>query len=161
MSKSYPGEIELKNDLSVLDVDALSFIGSDLKMLIGAETVEAQSGKMFEVLDPTSGEVIASVPQGTAVDIDRAVIEAREAFEAGAWSKMKPASRERLIFKLADLLEKNAQELSNIESINSGRTLMNTRAFDVDLSVDYLRYMGGWATKIHGQTLTPSVPSSP
>ena len=105
--------------------------------------------------------VIARVPEGDSADIDKAVIAARDAFDNGEWSKMKPASRERLIFKLADLLEKNAEELSNIESLNSGRTLMNTRAFDVDLSADYLRYMGGWATKIHGQTLTPSVPYVP
>ena len=120
MGESYTSEMELKNDLSLLDAAALNFIQSDLKMLIGAEALGAQSGKTFDILDPTSGDVIASVPEGAAADIDLAVIEARRAFETGAWSKMKPASREKLIFQLADLLDKNAQELSNIESINSG-----------------------------------------
>ena len=161
MGRSHPIDAELKNDMSLLSSDALAFIQSDQKMLIGSELTVAQSGKSFDVLDPTSGSVIARVPEGDSADIDKAVIAARDAFDNGEWSKMKPASRERLVFKLADLIEKNAEELSNIESLNSGRTLMNTRAFDVDLSADYLRYMGGWATKIHGQTLTPSVPYVP
>jgi phenylacetaldehyde dehydrogenase len=63
--------------------------------------------------------------------------------------------------RLAELLEANATEFSEIESVNSGRILPATRAFDVDLSVSYLRYMAGWATKIHGQTLEPSVPYVP
>ena len=59
------------------------------------------------------------------------------------------------MLRLADLLEANATEFAEIESVNSGRTLIATRLFDVNLSVDYLRYMAGWATKIHGQTIRP------
>ena len=86
---------------------------------------------------------------------------ARQAFDHGLWPQMRPSERERYILKLADLLEANATEISEIESVNSGRTLTATRLFDVNLSVDYLRYMAGWATKIHGSTIPPSVPYVP
>ena len=108
MGRSHPIDAELKNDMSLLSSDALAFIQSDQKMLIGSELTVAQSGKSFDVLDPTSGSVIARVPEGDSADIDKAVIAARDAFDNGEWSKMKPASRERLVFKLADLIEKNA-----------------------------------------------------
>jgi phenylacetaldehyde dehydrogenase len=74
---------------------------------------------------------------------------------------MRGPERERLLLRLADLLEANAAEFSEIESVNSGRILPATRAFDVDLSVSYLRYMAGWATKIYGQTVETTVPYVP
>jgi len=100
------------------------------------------------VVDPTSGEEVGRVPAGDAADIDLAVRAARLAFDEGPWPKMRPSERERIMLKLADLLETHATEFAEIESVNSGRTLMGTRLFDVNLSVDYLRYMAGWATKI-------------
>ena len=117
--------------------------------------------RSIAVVDPTSGIIVGCVAAGTAADVDRAVKAARRAFDAGAWRKMRGADRERLLLRLAELLEANATEFSEIESVNSGRILPATRAFDVDLSVSYLRYMAGWATKIHGQTLEASVPYVP
>ncbi len=152
---------ELSNDLAKLNQASSDYFKSDKTMLINGVRQEASDGATFPVYDPSSGEQIAEVPHADTDDVNAAVQAARDAFDNGPWSKLKPATRERMILKLADLLEQNAQEFAEIEAVNSGRTLMNTRLFDVDLSVDYLRYMAGWATKIHGKTIDTSVPYAP
>lgn len=151
----------LSNDLSTLGQAAANFIASKHRMLIGGKREFADSGETLPVYDPSSGEEIGRVPSAGASDVDRAVIAARAAFERDDWANLTPVKRERLMLKLADLLEINAQEFSELESVNSGRGLVNARLFDVDLSVDYLRYMAGWATKIHGKTVGISAPYMP
>ena len=151
----------LANDLSLLGASTRRFLASRHRHFIGGQFVDSAAQGEIPVIDPTSGEQVAKVPAGEAADIDRAVKAARKAFDTGPWSRLTGPQRERIMLRLADLLEANAAEVSEIESVNSGRTLMSTRAFDVDLSVDYLRYMAGWATKIHGQTMNPSVPYVP
>jgi phenylacetaldehyde dehydrogenase len=151
----------LANDLSLLGQPATKFLAARHLNFIDGRFIEAQSGQSLEVVDPTSGKVVASVPASGAADIDLAVKAARRAFDEGPWRRMKSIERERSLLRLAELLEANATEFSQVESVNSGRVLGATRAFDVDLSVHYLRYMAGWATKIHGQTLEPSVPYVP
>jgi phenylacetaldehyde dehydrogenase len=151
----------LANDLSRLSASSGRYLAAHHRLFIGGEFVDSVSQEKIAIIDPTSGEEVARVPAGVDVDIDRAVAAARKALDAGPWPRMTGPQRERILLRLADLLEANAAEISEIESVNSGRTLAATRAFDVDLSVDYLRYMAGWATKIHGQTLNPSVPYVP
>lgn len=151
----------MQNDFSLLSEASKRFIEADHKMLIGGHRVDSAGGETLAVYDPSSGLEIARVPSANAVDVDLAVSAAREAFESNEWSRMRPAARERLILKLADLLERDAHEFSEIESVNSGRQIMNTRLFDVDMSVDCLRYMAGFATKIHGKTVDLSVPYAP
>lgn len=148
----------LANDLSTLSRSSRAYLSLVHQHFINGRFVSAATDERIAVIDPTSGAAVSHVPAGTANDIDRAVKAARNAFESGPWRKMRGAERERLMLRLADLLEANATEFSEIESVNSGRILPATRAFDVDLSVSYLRYMAGWATKIRGQTIEPSVP---
>lgn len=151
----------LANDLSLLGASSRRYLAAPHRHFIGGQFVDSVSQEEIPVIDPTSGERVAKVPAGGAGDIDRAVRAARKAFDTGPWPRLTGPQRERIMLRLADLLEANATEISEIESVNSGRTLPSTKAFDVDLSVDYLRYMAGWATKIHGQTLNPSVPYIP
>jgi phenylacetaldehyde dehydrogenase len=151
----------LANDLSTLSPASRSFLGASHQHFINGQFVEGSTDERVAVVDPTSGEPVGHVPAGDARDIDRAVKAARRAFESGPWRKMRGADRERLLLRLADLLEAQAAEFSEIESVNSGRILSATRAIDVDLSVSYLRYMAGWATKIQGQTIEPSIPYAP
>jgi phenylacetaldehyde dehydrogenase len=151
----------LTNDLSRLGLPSRNFLAANHSLFIDGRFVESTIGRTFAVLDPTSGQKIADVSEGDARDIDLAVTAARRAFDEGPWPRMRPSERERIMLRLADLLEKHAEEFSELESVNSGRTLSNTRAIDVDLSIDYLRYMAGWATKLQGQTLNPSTPPSP
>jgi phenylacetaldehyde dehydrogenase len=151
----------LRNDLSKLGAASRRYLTERKQLFIGGRFEASASGRTFATRDPSSGDAVSEVPEGDREDIDRAVRAARTAFDQGPWPKLRPRERERIMLRLAELLESHAQEFAEIESVNSGRILMGTRLFDVDLSVDYLRYMAGWVTKIHGQTLTPSVPYVP
>lgn len=131
------------------------------RMLIGGQWVEAAGGQTLSVLNPASEAIIATVPAGQPADVDAAVAAARQAFESGPWSRMKPAERERLLLRLADLMEQNARTLAEIESLDNGKSAAIAQAVDVGLSISYLRYMAGWATKIEGSTVDVSVPFMP
>ena len=148
----------LSNDYSLLSKKTTAYLGEEKRMYVNGAWVLAQSGETFDTFDPTTSEVISRVPSAGAVDVDIAVKAARDAFDHGPWPRLSPADRERRILKLADLLQMDGKIFSEIESVNSGRTLMGTQLFDVDLSVDCLRYMAGWSTKIEGRTINPSVP---
>ena len=111
----------MENDPSLLGAASKKFIFSEHRMSIAGEAVDSTGGETLSIYDPSSAELIASVPSATTEDVDRAVSAARSAFERDEWAGMKPASRDRLILKLADLLETNAQEFAEIESVNSGR----------------------------------------
>ena len=131
------------------------------KMLINGQWVFAQSGQTFPTYDPATGDVICQVAAGDKADIDLAVKAARAAFETGPWRKFTASERGRLLWKLADLLEKNLEEFARLESLDNGKPLGVARAADVPLAVDLFRYMAGWTTKIHGRTFPISVPYAP
>ncbi len=137
---------------------ASSFLAGRHQLLIGGKWVDAKSGKRFDVFDPATGQAIAAVSEADAADIDEAVKAARRAFETGPWSKMSPMNRSKLIWKLADLLEQNADEIAEIESLDNGKPIRNSRNVDLPGSYEILRYMAGWATKINGETITVSAP---
>jgi len=120
----------------------------------------AESGKSYPVYEPAFGEVLAEVAEGGAADIDRAVRAARKAFDDGPWTtKLAAADRARLLFKFADLMEREADALAVLESRNQGKTLFESRKIEVPLAIDCLRYFAGWATKLHGETI-PTRPSA-
>src|SRR5438067_9986678 len=144
-----------------IDPKASSFVSKTAKLLIGGKWQDAASGKTFETYNPATGEVLARVAEGDRQDIDRAVKAARKAFEESAWSTMTASERGKLIWKLADLLEKNLEEFATLESLDNGKPLTIARAADVPLAVDMFRYMAGWATKILGHTIPISVPYAP
>ncbi len=123
------------------------------KLLINGEWCDARSGKTFATVNPATEEVIAQIAEGDAADIDAAVKAARRAFESGPWSKMDARDRGQLIYKLADLIEANFDELSALESLDNGKPISDSRAADFPLVIDCLRYYAGWADKIHGQTI--------
>ncbi|MDW3689073.1 aldehyde dehydrogenase family protein [Cupriavidus sp. CV2] len=130
-------------------------------MLIDGEWRQAKSGETFAVFDPATGEEIARVPAGGAADIDAAVAAAGRAFAGGTWRVMMPAQRERLLLKLADLVEQHGDELARLETLNNGKLLAFSQGLEVGGSAQWLRYMAGWATKIEGSTLDVSVPFPP
>ncbi len=123
------------------------------RLLINGEWVEGS--KRFETLNPATGEVLTEVVEASAADVDRAVQVARKAFEdrSGAWRKMSASERGRLIWKLADLVEKNIDELAELETLDNGKPIFESRNVDMPMVVDVLRYYAGWATKIHGETV--------
>jgi phenylacetaldehyde dehydrogenase len=101
------------------------------------------------------------VAEGDKADIDDAVKAARAAFDNGPWRKMTASERGKLMWKLADLLEKNLEEFAQLESLDNGKPVGVARAADVPLAADLFRYMAGWATKIEGNTIPLSVPYTP
>ncbi len=136
-----------------LEDKVTSFIKQDRKMLINGKWVESASGKTFPSYNPATGEVMARVAEGDREDIDRAVKAARAAFENGPWRKMTPSERGRAIWRVGDLIEKNLQELAELEMLDNGKPLKVARVADVPLAADLFRYMAGWATKIEGNTI--------
>jgi phenylacetaldehyde dehydrogenase len=132
------------------------FLAGKHRAFIGGKWVDAASGKTFETYDPSSGRVIAKVASCDAIDVDRAVAAARAAFESGPWPNTTGSERARMMWKLAELIEKHAEELTELESINNGKPLAGVRNVDLMLSCETLRYTAGWATKITGETLSLS-----
>jgi len=137
------------------------FLKRQHRLLIGGEWVESKSAKRIPVTDPATGREIASVPDASAADIDRAVAAARQAFEKGPWADMLPAQREALLWKLADLIDKHSDELAELESLNNGKTKFMATIIDVAGTRDYFRYMAGWATKVTGETFSTSIHGPP
>jgi len=139
---------------------AAAFLGKRHQLLIGGKWVDAKSGKTFDTFDPGTGRVIAKVEEGDAADIDAAAAAARQAFESGPWSRMSPSERGKLMWKLAELIDANADELAELEALNNGKPLAAARNGDIAGSAEVLRYTAGWATKITGETLSVSAVSS-
>src|ERR1700722_9750719 len=137
---------------------ATGFLGRSAGMLIDGKFFPAASGKTFAVYDPATGTVIANVPEGDKEDVDRAVAAARRAFDEGRWAKIGPSGRGKMLWKLADLIERDLEELAELESIDNGKPYAVARVADLPLAVDMFRYMAGWATKISGSTLPLSLP---
>src|SRR5579863_2175900 len=123
------------------------------RMLIGGEWIGGS--KHFDTTNPATGEVLTQVPEASATDVDHAVQAARRAFEDrnGAWRKLSASERGRLIWKLADLVEKNSEELAELETLDNGKPIFESRYVDMPMVVDVLRYYAGLATKIHGETV--------
>src|SRR5437773_8061180 len=106
----------------VLSDDARSFVSSGPhKLLIGGEWVEAADGRTFETIDPATGDPICEVAHAGGEDVDRAVKAASAALEEGKWSKLPAAGRERLMNRLADLLEEHGSELAEVEALDNGK----------------------------------------
>jgi aldehyde dehydrogenase (NAD+) len=127
-------------------------------MLIDGKWVNSQSGKTFETINPATGDVICQVAEGDKADVDLAVQAARKALEGKAWKNMGPADRGRLLFKLADLIEKNAQELAALETLDNGKPIRDSLNVDIPGIISLYRYYAGWADKIHGKTLPMNGP---
>jgi len=136
-----------------MNPEVSTFISRKQKLFINGRWVDAASGKTFPTYDPATGEVLAQVAEGDREDIDRAVKAARAAFETGPWSKMSPAKRALLIWKLADLIEQHLEEFAELESLDNGKPLSIARAADVPVAIEHMRYYAGWATKIEGNTI--------
>ena len=121
-------------------------------LFINNEWRPALSGKRFPVVNPATEEVIAQVAQGDAADVDNAVAAARTCFESDSWRKLSARGRGRLLMKAADLLEARLDEFARLETAHNGKTLFESR-IEIGMAANTLRYYGGWADKIVGDTL--------
>ncbi|MCP6760530.1 MAG: aldehyde dehydrogenase family protein [Fischerella sp. CENA71] len=122
------------------------------QLLINNEWLESVSGKRFETINPATGEVICNVAEADAPDVDKAVEAARSAFQNGEWRKMSATRRGELLYKLADLIEQNIDELARLETLDNGKPLHSSYG-DLKLVIACYRYYAGWADKVQGKTI--------
>jgi acyl-CoA reductase-like NAD-dependent aldehyde dehydrogenase len=123
------------------------------QVFIGGEWRPPASGETYPTINPATEEESARVARGDERDIDLAVQAARRAFERGPWPKMTAAERGRLLWKLADLITANLDEMARLESVNTGKTLFDSGKVELPFAAEVFRYYAGWTTKIHGETL--------
>lgn len=135
-----------------------AFLARCGKLLIDGKEVDALSGETFDVINPATEQVIARVAAGDKADVDLAVAAARHAFDDGPWQRMAPAARAKLIYKLGEAIDRHADELALIETLDNGKPLKASRNIDIPSSAEKLRYYAGWATKLHGTTADVSLP---
>jgi phenylacetaldehyde dehydrogenase len=148
-------------DLVALSTPVRAFVNQPRQALIDGRWQDAQSGKTFEVFDPSNESVIAHVADCSRADVDLAVAAARKAFDHGPWPRMSPSERGNILWKIGDLIAQHTEELAQLESLNNGKPIGVARAADVPLAADLFHYMAGWATKIEGSTIGLSVPYTP
>ncbi|AIR03144.1 aldehyde dehydrogenase [Cedecea neteri] len=119
---------------------------------------ESDSEARLPVFNPADGQQISSSADASVADVDRAVTSAWRAFSRGVWANMLPAGRERVLLRFADLLEQNTEELAQLETLEQGKSINISRAFEVGCTLNWMRYTAGLTTKISGQTLDVSIP---
>ena len=124
-------------------------------LFINNEWVSSTHDATLAVEDPSTGREVGRIVDASNADVDRAVAAARAAFDDGRWSNLPPKARERALNKLADLIEAHAAEFAELEAIDNGKPVGFATMIDVPGSVDHLRYMAGWASKIGGEVLDP------
>jgi aldehyde dehydrogenase (NAD+) len=122
-------------------------------LLIGGDFRSSLSGKTFETINPATEKKIADIAEGDAADIDLAVNAARKAFTSGPWARMDARDRGKLMMRLADLIEENLDEIAALETLDNGKPIRDSRAADIPLAIDCLRYYAGWTDKITGDTI--------
>jgi phenylacetaldehyde dehydrogenase len=118
-------------------------------------------GASSPVLNPATGEIIAQVADANIDLVERAVLSSRKAYESRVWSGLRPADRERILLRFTALVEEHGEELAQLETLCQGKSINMARMLDVNATVEFMRYMAGWATKIEGQTLDVSIPIPP
>jgi len=129
------------------------FLNQSVGLYINGGYVESASGKTFETLNPATEEVLANVSEAQEEDIDHAIKAAEKAFYDGPWSDLTTAERSHLMYKFADLLEENREELAQLDTLDNGKPYKTALEDDIDGVVDLFRYYAGWCTKIYGQTI--------
>src|SRR4051812_37438941 len=130
------------------------------QLLIADEWVNAANGATNSTVNPATGESIGLFAEAGASDVDDAVAAARAGFESDAWQGMTPDVRGRLLWKIADLLERDAEELAALETLDQGQPIFISAGINLPLAAQVFRYYAGWATKIEGKVSPVSIPGN-
>ncbi len=124
--------------------------GFETRLFINGDYVDCAEGGRFETVNPATGETLAAMSAGTAVDIDRAVASARSAFRSGAWSKMEPRKRMRVMYRFAKLVEENTEELAVLDTLDMGKPISDMISVDVPAVAETIRFMAECIDKVDG-----------
>jgi len=122
------------------------------KLFIGGKWLDAAAGKTYPTSNPATGEVITVIADADERDGDAAVRAARAAYESGPWAEMAAADRAKILWRIGDLIDKYAEELGELETLDNGKPIFESRYVDMPMVAEVFRYYAGWATKIHGET---------
>ena len=125
------------------------------KLIINGQPVDSASGKTYTTFNPATEEPICTVAEAGPEDVDRAVRAARAAFE-GPWSKMRPAERQRVLWRLGDLILEHGDEIARLETLDNGKPIFESRQIDVPMAANCFHYFAGWVNKLAGETLPVS-----
>jgi phenylacetaldehyde dehydrogenase len=131
-----------------------AFLSRQHRVLIGGRWEEAQDGETFVSKSPISGEILARVPRCREADVARAVAEARKAFDTRAWLGMSPGARAKIMWRAAELIDANLEELAELDCVDNGMPISDASTVGIPFAAEVLRYFSGWCTKIHGSTST-------
>ncbi len=137
---------------------AREFASRAHQLLIDGEPVAPAEGETFETMDPSTGEAITTIAQAGPADVHEAVMAARRALTEGAWSGLSAAGRGQLLHRFADLVEDHADELAELESLDTGKPLKLAKAVDVASTVAHLRHFAGWPERLFGQVIPVARP---
>lgn len=148
--------------MSITSIDRLAcveaFLGRHHGTFIDGKTIAHSTGSTFDLYNPATAKVLCTTHLADSAQVDAVVRSAHAAFKSGVWTGLMPTERERILLRLADLVEAHSEELAQLETLNQGKSINISRAIEVGGSINYMRYMAGWATKIEGQTLDVSIP---
>jgi phenylacetaldehyde dehydrogenase len=133
-----------------------AFLAEKPGLFINGRFTQGHAEDRIDAIEPSTGQMLTTIAAGTAADVDDAVAAAGAALTSGPWARMKPNERQRLLLRLADLIEEHAQTIGEIETLDNGKALGPCIEMDVLGGADLLRYMAGFATKIHGESRQPS-----
>ncbi|XP_030856916.2 mitochondrial 10-formyltetrahydrofolate dehydrogenase isoform X1 [Gorilla gorilla gorilla] len=145
-------EVELVVDYISKEVNEM-MIKMPYQCFINGQFTDADDGKTYDTINPTDGSTICKVSYASLADVDKAVAAAKDAFENGEWGRMNARERGRLMYRLADLLEENQEELATIEALDSGAVYTLALKTHIGMSVQTFRYFAGWCDKIQGSTI--------
>ena len=131
--------------------DAAAKLRFETRAFIDGKFIQSRSGKSFETLNPVTGKVLAKVTECDSADVDVAVAAARRAFDSGSWSRRAPRERKKVLLKLADLIEKNRDELAVMETLDCGKPIGDSLNVDLPDTIETLRWHAEAIDKIYDQ----------
>ncbi|TCK09329.1 aldehyde dehydrogenase family protein [Marinobacterium mangrovicola] len=141
------------NPLAGISDVAKQFLARKHSLFINGKWEAPVNGGTRNVEDPATGQIISTMAEGDAADIDIAVRSARKAFEDSEWSRMSTNDRAKIVWRIGELIDENAQELAELETLDEGSPFGICKNFYVKLAADHFRYYAGWANKLTGSTV--------
>ena len=147
MSQTMPTHEQWRERAATLEFRSLPYIGG--------EPVESAGKDSIPVIDPGTGQHLTEVAAGEEADVNRAVASAREAFEAGSWSRADPAERKQTLLRLAELVRRHAEELALLDSLNMGKLIADSYTGDIPHAADVFQWYAETADKTYGE-IAPS-----
>ena len=120
-------------------------------MYVGGEWVPAEKGEFYKIVNPATSQLLTEVPKATGGDVSKAVDAARDSFDHGPWARMAPGERARVLLRMADILDEQADEIARMESQNQGKTIKLSRDSDIPACSDNIRFFAGASRSLEGK----------